>query len=162
MKINTNPAITEYSEKMGQMLMSSGLSKSEAAETIIYLDTMVNNAITEDLVDSLPESKQDEFDKLLDKNPTVGQIMEFLGMKDADFTKMYLEKSQIFLANLTKNLPGLKDKLNPANQNQDKKLICLGCEYVGTQKICPRCKFLMEEQCDKCYKAKSFCLCEAK
>ncbi len=36
---------------------------------------------------------------------------------------------------------------------------CLACDYVGKEKVCPDCGMLTEEQCPKCKRAISQCVC---
>jgi predicted amidophosphoribosyltransferase len=37
--------------------------------------------------------------------------------------------------------------------------ICLYCNYIGEEKVCPKCGMLMEEQCPNCKLPKTDCIC---
>jgi hypothetical protein len=103
--------IEEYGKRIVKGLQEAGMSAKDIEATMDQLDVLIYDGVMEDLYENLDESRQEEFDALIGKNPPAEEILAFLGSDADDFKVRYLYKLEDYLANLDKNFPDLKAKV---------------------------------------------------
>ena len=77
------------------------LPESEKEDIIIRIGSLIYQNVLMRILETMPDEKQDEFEKLLDENSGPEKVFEFLNTNVENFEKIVTEEAEKFRDRLT-------------------------------------------------------------
>lgn len=112
--IDDNTIIQDYRLRLEDQLYNLGMNESDILQTVDFIDCLITNTISKELVDKLPPEKLKELDELPSNPESLINQARILGLTEEELTDRYIAKLEEYIANMDKNKDAIRKNIQTA------------------------------------------------